>query len=389
MIVVLALVVVVVVAFALAIAFRSPTRDARHSIDRYGSAMRALSAMTTQEREIRSVQRGQVPRDTSASRRGHDLDRDANLGTAAGNARRRDPAPWVPRAPVPRASGAAALGSIPRRNAGVGLQPVGTRIDGGLRPPPSRPRAGLGSPVPPGSVLDPSAADPELPPLARQAARIIGVWEPPGGRDPSVEANARLTGTTGLVLAILFFAEGLTIPLITRLVSWHIVIGLALIPPILVKMGSTLWKFSRYYLGDPRFRRAGPPHPFLRVLGPLVMISTVILMVSGVALWLSGRHIGTLFRIHQLTFVAWFIFVVLHVGAHFLRAVRLAASDSRDAHGERKARRPARVRRGLVAASLLAGLGLGVLGLRVSTTWTRPPTAVRVPRAAPAARPRP
>ena len=119
------------------------------------------------------------------------------------------------------------------------------------------------------------------------------------------------------------------------------------------------------------------------------MISTVILMVSGVALWLSGRHIGTLFRIHQLTFVAWFIFVVLHVGAHFLRAVRLAASDSRDAHGERKARRPARVRRGLVAASLLAGLGLGVLGLRVSTTWTRPPTAVRVPRAAPAARPRP
>jgi len=242
---------------------------------------------------------------------------------------------------------------------------------------------------PPGKLLDTSAAAPELSPLAREAARIIGVWEPPGGRDPSVEANARLTGTTGLVLAVLFFAEGLTIPFITRLVSWHIAIGLALIPPILVKISSTLWKFSRYYLGDPRFRRAGPPHPLLRMLGPLVMLSTVVLMASGVALWLGGPQDRTLFRIHQLTFVAWFAFIALHVVAHFLRAVRLAASDSRDAHGERKVRRPARVRRSLVVASLLVGLGFGLVGREVSSAWTRPVATTHVSPGTSAARSRP
>lgn len=218
----------------------------------------------------------------------------------------------------------------------------------------------------------PPAAD--RPSAARTAAQVIGLGDPPGGRDPAVEANARLTGSTGLVLIALLFVEGLTIPFIGRLVSWHILIGLILVPPLMVKMGSVLWRFSRYYLNDPAFRRAGPPHPLLRVLGPLVMISTIVLFGSGIALWLIGPTDRTMFQLHQLSFVLWFIAVAAHVVAHLLRATRLAAADARDARGGRgvgaRQRRRARGRRGLIAVSLVAGLLLGLAARSVSSYWT-------------------
>ncbi|MHB1519617.1 MAG: hypothetical protein ACYCVN_14900 [Acidimicrobiales bacterium] len=219
----------------------------------------------------------------------------------------------------------------------------------------------------------------ELPILADHAARILGVWERPSRRDPSVEANARLTGATGLLLAVLFVLEGLTIPFIFPLLSWHIAIGLVIVPPLLVKMGSTLWRFTRYYLGDPRFRRAGPPHPLLRLLGPLVMGSTVLVMISGIALWLNGpRSDLLLLRVHQVSFVLWFGCIAVHFASHFFRAVRLAAADSRDAQSPRPALRGSHLRRGLVVASLFVGIGLGVLGREVATGWSHLARIVQV-----------
>ena len=93
--------------------------------------------------------------------------------------------------------------------------------------------------------------------VAREVARVIGLDEAPA-RDLAVEANARVTGATGLVLIVLLFLEGLTIPFIGRLVSWHILLGLVLVPPLVLKMASVLWRFARYYLHDPRY--APPDH---------------------------------------------------------------------------------------------------------------------------------
>jgi hypothetical protein len=73
------------------------------------------------------------------------------------------------------------------------------------------------------------------------------------------EGNARLTGGTGAVLVVLLAAEGVTILRIRGLLTAHVFIGLVLVPPVLLKTGSTLWRFARYYLGDPAFRRKGPP----------------------------------------------------------------------------------------------------------------------------------
>jgi hypothetical protein len=217
---------------------------------------------------------------------------------------------------------------------------------------------------------------PERPPgrpltLAEHVANLIG-WDERGPREPGPEGNARLTGTTGLVLVVLIFAEGLTLPFIVKLISWHIAIGLALIPPLLVKLASVLWRFVRYYLGDERYRRAGPPHPLLRAIGPLLFLTTVVLLGSGVALWLEGPSATLLFRIHQLSFFLWFALIAVHVASHLLRAVRLGAADARARHRHLPEARGAAVRRSVVVASLLVGLGLGFASRAVTSVWTSP-----------------
>jgi len=74
-----------------------------------------------------------------------------------------------------------------------------------------------------------------------------------------VEANARLTSGAAVVLLVLLAAEGVTILRIRGLISVHVFIGMLLVPPVLVKTCSTVYRFARYYLGAPGFRRKGSP----------------------------------------------------------------------------------------------------------------------------------
>ena len=73
-----------------------------------------------------------------------------------------------------------------------------------------------------------------------------------------VAGNSRITGGAAAMLLVLLAAEGVTIPLIGSLRGPHIFIGMLLIPPVLLKLGSTGWRFTRYYAGDTRYRRKGP-----------------------------------------------------------------------------------------------------------------------------------
>ncbi len=140
--------------------------------------------------------------------------------------------------------------------------------------------------------------------------------------------NSRLTATMGIVLLVMLFLEGITVAFIGPLFSWHILIGLALIPPIAVKLASTMWRFSLYYLGDIRYRIAGPPAPLLRLVGPVVASSTVVLMVSGVMVWIKGPSaVPTWGLIHKAAFVVWFGVMAVHVLGHVLRALRAVRAD--------------------------------------------------------------
>ena len=179
------------------------------------------------------------------------------------------------------------------------------------------------------------------------------------GRDRGVEGNARLTATNGLLLLVMLAAEGATLLSIRGYLSWHIAIGLALIPPVALKLASTMWRFAHYYLGYRSYTASGPPHPLLRVLGPLVVLSTVALLATGIGLWLDGP--GSRFGfLHRASFVVWLVFMTIHVLAHAYRAVRLTRADLRTRQARREALGSPGVRQGAVLASMAAGVVLAL-----------------------------
>ncbi len=165
--------------------------------------------------------------------------------------------------------------------------------------------------------------------------------DPVLARSGGPAGNARLTAWTGLVLLVLFLAELVTLLDVRGFIGWHLALGVALLPPALLKTGSTGWRILRYYTGNPSYRRAGPPPPALRVLGPLVVVTTLGLLGTGLALVLLGAEssrvtlltvvvwrVDTL-TLHQAAFAAWAVATGLHVLARTLPAWQLVSQRSR------------------------------------------------------------
>jgi hypothetical protein len=176
----------------------------------------------------------------------------------------------------------------------------------------------------------------------------------------STEANARLTGAAGLVLLVLCCAEVATVVLGVRSVlTLHVVIGLLLVPPLLVKICSVSWRFFRYYRHDEAYRRKGPPVLALRLLGPVLLAATLALFISGITLLLAPAAFGgNLKHIHALSFYVWLVLVVVHVLAHAGDLRRHAGKDW--THRARAAVPGAVIRQLAVLASLAAGLALAL-----------------------------
>jgi hypothetical protein len=129
--------------------------------------------------------------------------------------------------------------------------------------------------------------------------------------------NEQLTAATGAVLLVLLAALGITILRIRPLLSEHMFLGLLLIPPITLKMASTGYRFIRYYTSNPRYRSKGAPPAILRLLAPIVVVSTVVVFGSGVALLLEGPSSrGSLLLIHKASFFVWLAVTAIHVLGH-------------------------------------------------------------------------
>lgn len=143
-----------------------------------------------------------------------------------------------------------------------------------------------------------------------------------------MEGNARLTAAVGLLLTILLLAEGVTILRVRQLITAHILIGLMLVAPVVVKIGTTTYRFACYYLGDEPYVRRGPPPLVMRVIGPLVVLSTVAVLGTGVALlFRRPGNAGVVLLFHKASFIVWVVLMTVHFLGHVVEAVRLTAQE--------------------------------------------------------------
>jgi hypothetical protein len=184
-----------------------------------------------------------------------------------------------------------------------------------------------------------------------------------------VAANARLTGGAAVLLLALLAIEGATIPFLGPLVGPHIFIGMLLIPPVLLKLGSTGWRFARYYTGNAAYRLKGPPSLVMRVLAPGVVLTTLALFASGVALLIAGPENDTLNLLHKASFIAWFALMAIHVLGHLLQLPALALPDWRKSGGREAELAGAGLRLTLLATSLAAGVGLALATISLAGPW--------------------
>jgi hypothetical protein len=177
-----------------------------------------------------------------------------------------------------------------------------------------------------------------------------------------VESNSRLTVSLGAVLLVLLVAEGVTVPQARSLLSAHVFIGMLAVPPTLLKMGSTGWRFVRYYRGAPAYRRKGPPPVLLRVLGPAVVLATLVLLGSGIALLtLPHSWRQPMKTVHLASFILWFGVMAIHVLGHIVETARVAPLDW--ARRTRHDVAGAGARQWSVAASVMVGVALAVVML--------------------------
>ncbi len=187
-----------------------------------------------------------------------------------------------------------------------------------------------------------------------------------------VAGNEKLTAMTGAVLIVLLTAEGFTLLGLHAMLTLHFFIGMLLVGPVLLKMGSTGYRFARYYLGAEPYVRKGPPLLLLRVLGPLVMFTSVGVIGTGVLLAFAGPRPSPWLALHKLFFIAWFAVMTVHVCWYVPQLPKLLGSGSPRLERARAALAGAGQRWLLLTAALAVGLVIAVATYHMSSAWTGP-----------------
>ena len=199
---------------------------------------------------------------------------------------------------------------------------------------------------------------------------------PASGGEPG---NARLTAWTGVLLLGLLLVEVGTLFDLDGLITWHVCVGVLLGPPVLLKIATTGWRMLRYYAGQPAYRRAGPPPPALRVLGPLLVLCTLLVLGTGAALVALGPQAAaaplltvggtgvTALDLHKVAGVSFVPVIAVHVLARVRPALRRT--------GIGRPRVPGRAARAAVLPlALAAGIVAAVLVLPATGPWTGSPS---------------
>jgi hypothetical protein len=186
-------------------------------------------------------------------------------------------------------------------------------------------------------------------------------------RSGGIRGNELLTSAIAVVLIALLAAEGVTILQLRGLVDEHMFIGLVLMPPVLLKLASTGYRFVRYYTGSRAYTAKGPPRLSQRVLAPVLVTATITLFASGVLMLAAGHKSRSLLQIHQVSAIVWVTVFAVHFLAYIPRVVRSLTTALR---ATRETAVPGAGVRGLLVASATGGgVALAVALLPVIHSW--------------------
>ncbi len=181
-------------------------------------------------------------------------------------------------------------------------------------------------------------------------------------RSGGAEGNERLTAATAVVLLALLAVEGVTILFLRPLLSVHVFVGMLLVPPVALKLGSTGYRFARYYQRRRAYVVKGPPHPLMRFLvAPVLVASTLGIFATGIAMLALGSRTGIVLGLHKASFVIWFGAMGIHVLVYIRRLPRALRSE-RVGHG-------GVLRVGTILGALAVGVALAAATLPLAGPW--------------------
>src|SRR6266851_5241570 len=179
-------------------------------------------------------------------------------------------------------------------------------------------------------------------------------------------ANERMTAVASAALLPLFVVVLAATPRLDGLPMVHVFVGVMLIGPLAVKLGSVGYRFVRYYAGSPAYVSKGPPRLGLRLLAIPLVLTTVVIMGSGIGLLVAGPSDPAPFVfLHNATFVVWLPIAAIHVLAYVRRLPALVREE-----WSRRGLSSGSV--GLSAGALLAGVVGAMAMVPIETPWASP-----------------
>ncbi len=190
-------------------------------------------------------------------------------------------------------------------------------------------------------------------------------------RAGGTDGNEHLTTVTGMILLVQLAVIGVTIVDLQQMVWLHLFVGMLLLGPVVLKMSSVGYRFVRYYTGNPAYRRKGPPALILRLLGPMVLLSTLgVLATGGILLLVGPSHSYPWLLLHKATFIICVGCITLHVVGH-LPGVAKTLGVVRDDAEPRPGAAPGTMGRWIALASaVVGGFILALLLIPDFSAWT-------------------
>jgi hypothetical protein len=209
--------------------------------------------------------------------------------------------------------------------------------------------------------------------LARRAPRRRADRSLAALRGGGPAGNEHLTTVTGAILIVLLAVIGFTIPQLTQFAWLHLFVGYVLLGPVALKMASTGYRFVRYYTGNVAYRRKGPPELPMRLIAPIVVVSTVAVFITGIVLMFEGPgHRDPWMELHKVSFIVWVVFVSLHVLGHLPAVGRaLGIGGGERTRADVLGSSAGSTGRWIALASaVVAGVVLAILLIPDFSTWT-------------------